>query len=646
MSKFLCALLSVLMATFCLSTQAQTLLLTPQSGVYEAANLSGHLAARRDASGLLEIEEATAPGNAGKFAALPGFLGAGYTADTYWLRFTLQRTTDTTSHWFIEVSPPYLNDVTLFVPRRDGTFEATRLGDLRPYTERPVPHRSFVFPLRLADDQPLTLYLRVKTSSTMQVRVAAWQYEGLLAATQTDTSFYSAYLGLLALGFMSSLVFWLWLRERVYLSYCAYLAALAAVMMATGGFVSQWLFPQVPLVANRLVGVAVCAVYLLGTQFFIHVLRLREHFPRLRRLFDALLLFYTACGLLAIAGYYGVLATGLHLVLIVVTMGIALAGPWLLWRGHREYLLYTLAFTTNFVSLAFTIARILGWISTQVPTDYTTMLSTTVHVILINFAVADRVRRADREKLEAEKQTARLTAEHESVQQQRQFIAMVSHEFRTPLAVIDATAQSIEIACSQMSCAIVGSVMPRQEKIRRAVRRLVSLLDNFLTHERIDFKEAQIKPKALDLRDLASEAVNSWQHLLPPSAQLQLELGSEPATALVDRAMMMLALSNLIDNAIKYAPPGSPITLRVGKTKDNGWVEVHDCGVGIAAPYLEKIFDKFYRSDEALAVPGAGLGLYLVRTLLHQHGGEVEVTSEPGKGSTFRLHLPLVKYLI
>lgn len=634
-------LLALLIAAFFWPAQALTL--SPQMGLHEPASLLGHLSALRDAGGQLRIEDVVAPAKTGEFAALPGFLGAGYTADTYWLRFTLQRTAQAPDQWLVEVAPPYLNDVTLFVPRGDGGFDTARLGDLQPFAERVVPHRSFVFPIRLPDDQPVTLYLRVKTASTMLVRVQAWQYTGLLAVAQTDTSLYSIYFGILALGVMSNLVFWFWLRERIYLSYCGYLVMLAVVMMATGGFASQWLFPHQPLVANRLVGVSISLVYLLGTHFFVGVLRLREHFPRINRLFDAVLLFYALCVVAAMSGHYGVVAPWLMLLVFVVTFGIALAGPWLLWRGHREYLFYILAFTANFLAIPLTVAKLMGWISINISTDHLTVMGSIIHIVLLNFAVVDRVRHSERKMLAAVKQAAELAAESEAAQQQRQFVAMVSHEFRTPLAVIDATAQSVEIACSQSATASYEFIAPRQEKIRRAVRRMVSLLDNFLTSERLDFHKSETKREVLDLRDLANEAAKNWSHLLHDPKQLQLVLGAEPASVLTERSMMSLALSNLIDNAIKYSPLGSPITLRVGQSHETGWIEVEDHGVGISMKEIGQIFDKFYRSGDAQIVPGAGLGLYLVRTIVRSQGGDIDVESKPGKGSRFRIWFALVK---
>lgn len=646
MPKFLLALLIAM-----LCGPAHALMLSPHSGLHEPVTLSGQLSVLRDESGALSIGEVAAPQRTGEFATLPGFLSAGYVADTYWLRFTLQRKSDATDHWFVEVGLPFLDEVTLYMPRSaDGSlesavhetrqFDAIQLGDRQPYAERPVPDRNFVFPIRLADDRPVTIYLRIKTTSTMLVRVFVAQYAGLLVRAQVDTALYATYFGVVALGVLANLVFWVWLRAHVYLSYSFYLATLGALMFANGGFAAQWMFPHRPLTADQMVGVMVGLTYLSGFAFFIEVLQLRKHLPRFDRAMDALLIFYAGCGLAATAGYYSSIVSLQHLVAIASTSVLFILGPWLIWRGHREYLLYVLALSIHFAGVVFSLVRYMGWAAVDVSSDYSNMLTSGLHIVLLNFAVADRVRSADREKLVAEKRAAELAAEHDAVMQQRQFVAMVSHEFRTPLAVIDATAQSVEIACSQAAGAIHQSIAGRQDKIRRAVRRLVSLLDNYLTGERLEFKQAEIKREALDLRELASATVESWHHLMQTPEQLQLETCDEATPAFADRAMMELVLSNLIDNALKYSPPGSRITMRVGTTADNGWIEVEDSGVGIAPDEIGTIFDKFYRSDDAQTVPGAGLGLYLVRRILHEHGGEVEVVSQPGKGSRFRVRLP------
>ena len=634
-------LLAVLFFAFCVPADA--LMLSPQMGLHESASLSGHLFVLRDKAGQLDIKTIAAPEKANEFVALPEFLAAGYTADTYWLRFTLQRTAETSDHWLLEVTPPFLNDVTLFVPNESGSFDVTTLGDLHPYAERPVAYRNFVFPIRLPNDQPITLYLRVKTSSAMLVNIVAWQYMGMLTETQNDSILYSTYFGILLLGLVTNLAFWFWLRERLYLHYCSYLTMLTLVMIATGGAASQWFFPHMPLIANRMLGTTISLVFLLGTHFFIVVLRLREHFPRFSRLLNAVLIFYGLCALMSMAGYYGIVAPWLMKVVLVTNTCVAFTGPWLLWRGYREYWLYILSFTVSFAAIPLTVARLMGWFTLNLSADYTTMLGAIIHIVLLNFAVVDRMRRLDANRHAVEKQAAELFVEHHAVKQQRQFVAMISHEFRTPLAIIDTTAQSVEIACSQQSNEMTPAIIMRQEKIRRAVSRMITLLDNFLTDERLDLNEIQLKLKLVDLRELTSESAELWHHLQHFPGQLQLDLADESVNVIIDPAIMTVALSNLIDNAIKYSPLNGTITLRVHKTHNDGWIEVVDCGIGISPEEIEKIFDKFYRSNDAVVMPGAGLGLYLVRTIVNHNGGDIDVVSELGKGSCFRIRLPLAE---
>ena len=633
-------LLALLFA--CVACPSQALMLSSQMGLHEAASLSGELSALADAGGQLRVDDVAAPGKAADFAPLPEWLRAGYTRDAYWVRFTLQRTQQTPGDWLVEVSPAFLNDVTLFVPRSDGHFEVTQLGDLRAWAQRPLPHRNFVVPLHLPDDRPRTYYLRVKTSSAMVVRVQAWQYAGLMTEVQADTALYGVYFGILALAFISNLLFWVWLRERMYLRYCAYLAALAMMALTVGGFASQWFFAQQPLLASRAVGVSVALAYLFGTHFFVSVLHLREHFPRIRRGIAALLLFYGLCALAAAAGLW-VIAPWLMWIALITNIGLNIAGPWLVWRGHREYLLYILAFIVNFAAVPLSVTQLMGWLTLPISIESVTILGSIIHIVVLSFAVVDRMRQTERKMRAAVKLTAELSAERDAVRQQRQFVSMVSHEFRTPLAVIDATAQSVEIACSQSNSVSYEFIAPRQEKIRRAVRRMVSLLENLLTDERLEFHENKYDSTLVDLRAMASMAARAWEHLLRTPEQMELVLGPDPVRVFVDPSLTTLALSNLIDNAIKYSPAGGRIRLRVGKNKDHGWIEVHDGGVGIAAKDIAQIFDKFYRSGEAHDVPGAGLGLYLVRTVIRDQGGNIEVESEPGHGSCFLLNIPLAK---
>ncbi|MBS4097497.1 MAG: sensor histidine kinase [Sulfuricella sp.] len=632
---------------------AWSLTLAPHDGMQEGVTLAGHLAMLRDASGSLSVDEVSRAERAGEFAAVPGVISAGYTTGAIWLRFTLARSADAPTDWWLEAALPILDEVTLYTPQQAGVrpsgsasasnFTAIRLGDRSPYTERPVPHRNFVFPLRLLDDQPVTYYLRVKTTSSMLVSIVAWQQEGLLRSTQIDTGIYAGYFGFILLGILINLAFWAWLREKRYLGYAAYLILLAVNTMTLGGFASQWFFPDSPLLADRSVGVMACLVFLAGFAFFVSVFHLREHFPRINRLIDALLLAYAACVLAALAGYFGLFAAWLQLPNFIIVMCVAVTGPWLVWRGHREYLLYTLAFSAQFVGALIGVTRVLGITSSTLPINYLYMATTLVHVVLLHFAMANRLRLSEIGRLATAARLEKLAAEHEAVEQQRQFVAMVSHEFRTPLAVIDAAAQMVVAICGQEHGDRFEGIRARQKKIRRAVSQMIEMIEAHLTNSRLNVQVSDRRREKFDLRDLLGELEEKWRPMLSVPERLEVSNPSFPLPVEADRQMIQIAFSNLIDNAAKYSPPASPISLSSGRDGDMAWVEITDHGMGIATEEIERIFDKFYRVTTKMKTGGAGLGLYMVQRIIRQHGGDVEVKSTPGRGTCFRLQLPLTK---
>lgn len=221
--------------------------------------------------------------------------------------------------------------------------------------------------------------------------------------------------------------------------------------------------------------------------------------------------------------------------------------------------------------------------------------------------------------------------ELERAADQQQFVAMVSHEFRTPLAIIDASLQTLR----QLEADTPPDVTARHRKIHRASARLQELIGNYLTGDRLSHSEAAVRMEPLALCDLvaATGRRSEWP-------QLHMEVAEETATVQGDPELLRIAFSNLVSNAMKYSPEDSPI--RIACRVRDGWaeVEVRDEGIGIAADEIPKIFGKYYRAAGNKA-SGAGLGLYLVQQIVELHGGSVEAESTPGAGTTMRVRLPL-----
>lgn len=210
---------------------------------------------------------------------------------------------------------------------------------------------------------------------------------------------------------------------------------------------------------------------------------------------------------------------------------------------------------------------------------------------------------------------------------QRQFIAMVSHEFRSPLAVIDSAVQLLGVKLSPES-----DTAKIQARIRRGVSRLTHFLDNCLTEDRLDSDGLALHPAMVDLRRMASTIRESVQQL-SDDHHIAVELDDDLPVLNADPQLLSVLLLNLLGNAVKYSPPGSEVGLRISCSGQECVFEVTDQGRGIPQEEMPYIFQKYRRGRATGGIPGAGLGLSLVSRIVKLHGGRIEINSHEGKGT-------------
>lgn len=242
---------------------------------------------------------------------------------------------------------------------------------------------------------------------------------------------------------------------------------------------------------------------------------------------------------------------------------------------------------------------------------------------------------------------ARLEA---AFNRQKQFTADASHELRTPLTIVNLEAsRALESPRS-------ASEYERALHAIRAENDFMSrLVNNLLTLSRMDAGQTTLNREPVDLSDITVEAAERMQPLAARRS-LQLITGELPeAMVLGDRQYLIQMISNLVENAVKYAGGvGERVRLDVGSEEASrrGWIRVQDDGPGIPPGDLPHVFDRFYQVDRARSrdrgegadngASGSGLGLSIVQWIAHAHGGEVSVTSELGRGTVFEVHLPLI----
>ena len=219
----------------------------------------------------------------------------------------------------------------------------------------------------------------------------------------------------------------------------------------------------------------------------------------------------------------------------------------------------------------------------------------------------------------------------QAMQREKQFTSDASHELRTPLAVLRGT---LEVLIRKPR-----SAEEYETKVKTAlvsIDRMSAMLDQLLALARVENGKNLVKEELeliTFLEELADKITEEQAHPI----QFQSLVGVPIYVATHEKSLEMI-LQNLLENAVKYSKNGGEVFLRVGKEKE-AFIEVVDSGTGIASEYLEQIFDPFFRVQEALdhGIPGTGLGLAIVKKLAQESSIRLSVSSEKGKGSTFRL---------
>ncbi len=217
-------------------------------------------------------------------------------------------------------------------------------------------------------------------------------------------------------------------------------------------------------------------------------------------------------------------------------------------------------------------------------------------------------------------------------------VSTVSHELKTPLT-------SVQMAIHLLLEEVVGPLMPKQVELLLAARqdadRILAMINDLLDLTRIEQGRVRLDLKPVLASELVEGAIARMQSQTDDAGiMLETAIVGEPAYAMVDRDRIEHVFDNLIINAIQHTPRGGLIRIGARPQDDRLRFEIHDSGAGIPREHLSRIFDKFYRVSNGQQAGGAGLGLAIAREILTAHGGQIEVDSEPGRGTTFSFTLP------
>ncbi len=593
-------------------------------------------------------------------------LSFGLSQATHWIRINLSHQPGVIDRWVLEIPYVAIDDIQLFAP----SGQTVMSGTMRDFLERQIFTRVHAFYVDVSL-QPSTYYLRVQSTYPLTVPLELMRPEVFGQEQLIDTMVQFLYYGGLISLFFYNLVIYFTTQERRYLLYCLFAASVILAMFAGNGYGRLFLWSNAPYFDRVAQGIFFGLASGFALLFSCKALELKQ---RTSKVYWVLLIaagvsFSVSVGLLFTIfiqmsiGWLYLLQFAVSSLGIILCIGVA---TYLLSRGVNEAKYFIFSWGFLCIGVLTASLRALEFLPNNLFTLYAVQITTGIEAIFFSFALADRLRSeriarelAQKSLLASQRETvqalqitearlenevsirtqelrASLLNEQRVREQYVRFGAMIAHEFRNPLNVIEAQNTLLELEPNAES----AKVLKRVGVIRSAVIRLSTMFDQWLQSDRLSqaFAKASLLP--IDLKRLLDDAVNTSQsyHV---DYSLITDYPDSPLVINADYGLLRIAILNLIDNACKYSKQG--LNICVGIVLKEGWVGIYvkDVGVGIALEKQDIIFLPYIQLPSTERLVGVGLGLPFVKLIAELHEGRVEVESNVNVGSTFTIWLKM-----
>ncbi|EOE0249934.1 ATP-binding protein [Klebsiella oxytoca] len=596
-----------------------------------------------DASGQMSLDAFLAlPQEALKTASLiPSF---GYSKKTFWLRTSLPAAYFSGEQRWLQLGPPFIDRLTVYYRPygSDSPWKQKEFGDHAPARDSDLDYRESV--LILAPPPTAAGYemvFRLQSSSTLILLATLSSPQEFVRSATLDTAFWSFYFGLAVIA--SGIALWLAvaLRRRLLWGICLF--SLNYPLVAALHGYPEWLFGDALLpVQDYMISCLSLVSYATALWLHSEVFDLKKNMPRLHQLLLAAIGLNIALQISIPLGFYG-RAMQIEAGIFFIASPVLLITSWMLWRRKAvdmNTLLLGLLPPVYVVSAGLALLSVHGVIPFHTRVYSTWQYALIIHIVTVLIIAVLRVRAENRTLMRKQQLARELQIEREASFHQRQFMGMVAHEFRTPLAILEAALENLRL------CPTVSTQSERLDRMQRATTRLVQLTDNCLADARLssrdlhaDRQNAELLPVIYIAATVVELSLNHYLHVI---CEGQTVGPQSPSPVLfIDSGLLCIAIANLLDNSVKYSASGE-IRIEIYRLQKGFEIRIGDRGPGIAPEQVEHIFERYRRGETHTTTPaGTGLGLYVARQIIQAHGGELCLAKNTADGCEFALTLPL-----
>lgn len=593
-------------------------------------------------------------------------LNLGLTSGVVWLRLDVDLAANAGGDWILDVPYGSLQEMQWFVPKLDGS------GYVRASTlAAPVQnYRYYAQPVRL-NPGVQTLYARVQSSGALTLPLQLQTESSFVQQERNHLIVQALYFGALFALLLYAILFGWSVRDRNYLIFSAFLLSSLLAILVGNGLARLYLWspetvfePAVQSAAFALAG----AFSLKLTQTFLLSVNVQSRLAgMLRLIFWAYLVLFA---ILVLRVWVSFDTTLFETFFSGLTLTSALLVMTVLWGGRsagRSQIYFLAAWGVVWLGALTAAMRYLDWIASNDLTLYAMQISTGVAALLFSMALFVRVRQQYLERLAAQQETlaarqaliqalqdsereleakvnertAQLqesfAAEKRLREQYVRFGAMISHEFRNPLGVIETQTSLLQRELK----AGIDNANKRIGTVRSAAQRLAMLFEKWLQSDRLQNATDRLQVQAIEFDSWLEDLVSKC-HAYHANHQIDCRIEGSIGTVQADERLLQIAILNLIDNACKYSPAQTDVGVTACRVNHQLHITVTDQGQGIAPENLDKVFDEYFRVDQNSPVLGVGLGLPFVRKIVTLHGGSVKASNNPaGQGTRFTIVLPM-----
>ncbi|QKS70369.1 response regulator [Paenalkalicoccus suaedae] len=571
--------------------------------------------------------------------AIPSY---GYTNNTsYWVSFSINPI-EFDDRSLLQLDNPTMDRVWLYKPLEDGSYQEIVSGDLLPYETRPINNRVFVFHLDLSGDEIKTYYMKLQSEGAMQIPLRLMAEERFITYSQLDYLILGLLAGLTAVMGLYNLFLYFSLRHKSYLYYVVFIAVNLMTFMAFSGLAYQFFWPELTWWNNRSIVFFIAATNLFAVIFANSFLEIPQRLPRANKFYYITV----ASNLVIIAILLFSYPLALNLVLIgtIMTLSFNITVAYISKNnGFVPARFFLLAWYVFIIGVLISIFTDLGFIPFTFITKYAWQITSIVELLLLSFALADKINsmRKEKEELEFDRQKnqlERLKTLERVDRLKDDFLTVTSHELRTPLAGIIGIAESLYDGAA-------GETSPLMRKNLSMIivsgRRLSQLVNDITDFSKMKNNEIELFRSKVDLVELTSLVVAISETLIGDK-EITIINKLSPSLPLVfaDENRTQQILYNLLHNAIKYTESGT-ITLTSSEKEGCVYIHIEDTGQGISKDDLTRIFLPY--ETGSMETNGLGIGLSVTKRLLSMQQGKLEVESTLEVGTTFTFALPVYK---